>query len=145
VHGDFSPKNLLIHANRVTLIDFEVGHYGDPAFDIGFFLTHLMFKAFYHAPMHAPFINLINAFWDNYSAAIMPFVSASEFESLMCRGIQNFAGCTLARLVGKSKIDYLNDQCKRDALFKLCRFILIDRPDRWASVDKIAVRLISGE
>src|SRR5262249_5112994 len=74
VHGDFSPKNLLVHANRVTLIDFEVGHYGDPAFDLGFFLTHLMFKAFYNAPRYAPFLNLIDAFWSRYSAAIMPLV-----------------------------------------------------------------------
>jgi aminoglycoside phosphotransferase (APT) family kinase protein len=36
VHGDFSPKNILACRDRLMLIDFEVGHYGDPAFDLGF-------------------------------------------------------------------------------------------------------------
>ena len=45
VHGDFSPKNLLISREHVWLIDHEVGHFGDPAFDLGFFLTHLVAKA----------------------------------------------------------------------------------------------------
>ncbi len=45
VHGDFSPKNLLAWQEELMLIDFEVGHYGDPAFDMGFCLTHLALKA----------------------------------------------------------------------------------------------------
>ena len=44
VHGDFSPKNLLFKDGKLVLIDFEVGHFGDPAFDIGFFLSHLILK-----------------------------------------------------------------------------------------------------
>ena len=50
VHGDFSPKNLLVWADpeqHVMLIDCEVGHYGDPAFDLGFMLSHLTLKAVY--------------------------------------------------------------------------------------------------
>ncbi len=35
VHGDFSPKNILVHRGGLTLVDFEVGHFGDPAFDLG--------------------------------------------------------------------------------------------------------------
>jgi 5-methylthioribose kinase len=143
VHGDFSPKNLLVHDNRLTLIDFEVGHYGDPAFDLGFFLTHLVFKAFYHAPAHAPFLHLIDVFWDNYSATLIPFLSASEFESLISRSVQNFAGCTLARLAGKSKLDYVNDNLRRDMLFELCRFVFTHRPDRWPPVHQAACSLIS--
>ncbi|MCA9207043.1 MAG: phosphotransferase, partial [Planctomycetales bacterium] len=45
VHGDFSPKNLLLFQHEVMLVDFEVGHFGDPAFDLGFFLTHIVLKA----------------------------------------------------------------------------------------------------
>jgi hypothetical protein len=143
VHGDFSPKNLLVHANSIVLIDFEVGHYGDPAFDVGFFLTHLVFKAFYHAPRHILFLDLIDAFWSSYAAAMMSFVSANEFESLVSRGIENFAGCTLARLVGKSKIDYLNDQLRRNALLELSRNILTNHPECWSVVRQLACRLIA--
>ena len=43
--GDFSPKNILVHAGGLILLDFECAHAGDPAFDLGFFLSHLVLKA----------------------------------------------------------------------------------------------------
>ena len=45
VLGDFSPKNILVHAGGLILLDFECAHAGDPAFDLGFFLSHLLLKA----------------------------------------------------------------------------------------------------
>ena len=44
VLGDFSPKNILVHQQGLILLDFECAHAGDPAFDLGFFLTHLLLK-----------------------------------------------------------------------------------------------------
>jgi len=44
-HGDFSPKNLLVHAGGLTLVDYETGHLGEPAMDVGFFFSHLLLKA----------------------------------------------------------------------------------------------------
>src|SRR5262249_30208506 len=49
VHGDYSPKNVLVHAGRLVLLDHEVIHFGDPGFDLGFSLTHLLSKA-HHIP-----------------------------------------------------------------------------------------------
>ena len=51
VHGDYSPKNVLVHDDRLILLDHEVIHWGDPAFDVGFALTHLLSKA-HHLPTH---------------------------------------------------------------------------------------------
>ena len=48
-HGDYSPKNILIHEGRLVLLDHEVIHFGDPAFDLGFSLTHFLSKA-HHLP-----------------------------------------------------------------------------------------------
>src|SRR5258707_863245 len=44
-HGDYSPKNLLVHAAGLTLVDYETGHLGEPAMDLGFFFSHLLLKA----------------------------------------------------------------------------------------------------
>ena len=44
VLGDWSPKNILVHREGLVLLDFECAHAGDPAFDLGFFLTHLLLK-----------------------------------------------------------------------------------------------------
>ncbi len=49
VHGDYSPKNILIHDDRLVLLDHEVVHFGDPAFDVGFSFTHLLSKSL-HLP-----------------------------------------------------------------------------------------------
>ncbi|MCA9018144.1 MAG: phosphotransferase, partial [Planctomycetaceae bacterium] len=48
VLADFSPKNILITDQGIHLVDFETAHYGDPAFDLGFFLSHLLLKAVYY-------------------------------------------------------------------------------------------------
>ena len=47
VHGDFSPKNILVSGERVALIDFEVVHFGDPSFDAAFCLSLLLLGWFY--------------------------------------------------------------------------------------------------
>jgi 5-methylthioribose kinase len=143
VHGDFSPKNLLVYDNRVMLIDFEVGHYGDPAFDLGFLVSHLMLKAFYHAPKEGPFFDLIDSFWRGYLAALSGVVSRNDLDALIERGILNFAGCALARLDGKSKIDYLRDGARRDAMRQLCRTIFTSRLKQWAEVRSLAGRLLA--
>ena len=73
VLGDFSPKNILVHAGGLVLLDFECAHAGDPAFDLGFFLTHLMLKEIrviaagdHDAPRY---LGLTRGFWDAVSQA----------------------------------------------------------------------------
>jgi 5-methylthioribose kinase len=141
VHGDFSPKNLLLHDERLLLIDFEVGHYGDPAFDVGFFLSHLVLKAFYHAPASGPFFDAIDSFWSGYGAAMEKRVSPEDVEAIVGRSILNCAGCTLARLDGKSKIDYLREHARRDAVRKLCRVVFSSQPTQWAGLRSLAEQI----
>ncbi len=66
VLADFSPKNILVHARGLTLVDFETAHAGDPAFDLGFFLSHLLLKAVRAAPDHEPYLALTQSFRDAY-------------------------------------------------------------------------------
>jgi 5-methylthioribose kinase len=124
VHGDFSPKNLLVwHSSRlaprdegitrsvmpthVMLIDCEVGHYGDPAFDLGFFLTHLVLKSLWAESSREFYLELPSLFWNGYRGELRKRVSASDLQGLECRTIGNLAGCMLARVDGKSPVDYL--------------------------------------
>jgi 5-methylthioribose kinase len=138
VHGDFSPKNLLVYEDRLLLIDFEVGHYGDPAFDLGFCLSHLVLKACYHSPRDGPFFDLIEAFWNGYRAEMDGAIPRQDLDALVGRAILNLAGCALARLDGKSKIDYLQDQARRDAVRELCRVVFKSQPTQWSEVRPIA-------
>lgn len=108
VHGDFSPKNLLCWPGHVLLIDFEVGHFGDPAFDLGFFLTHLVLKSIWAGENAAEYRHLAATFWDTYQKAMVPHTTPSERQQLEHRAVLNLAGCMLARIDGKSPVDYLS-------------------------------------
>lgn len=118
VHGDFSPKNLLVHDTGVILVDCEVGHFGDPAFDLGFFLSHLTLKAFHGAPRFDSYLAIIENFWRRYRAEMLVQITQVEWRELESRAMDNLAACVLARIDGKSQIDYL-DETRRDLVRKL--------------------------
>ena len=65
-HGDYSPKNILRYAGRLILLDHEVMHFGDPAFDIGFSMAHFLGKAL-HLPQHRrAMLAMARATWRAY-------------------------------------------------------------------------------
>ena len=102
VHGDFSPKNVLIAGGRLVLLDHEVIHWGDPAFDLGFALTHLLAKA-RHLPEHrAAFARAAAEFWASYTHEV-----GGRFVGLEGRAVRHTLGCLLARVDGRSPLEYL--------------------------------------
>jgi 5-methylthioribose kinase len=116
VHADFSPKNLLIHAEGLTLVDYETAHYGDPAFDLGLFFAHLWLKAVAVESARASIIVGIEAAWREYCRQAMAL--HARFEALVPelsrRAVPHWAACLLARLDGKSPVDYLDDAERRE-------------------------------
>jgi len=139
VHGDFSPKNLLVSPGRLMLVDFEVGHYGDPAFDLGFFLTHLLLKAAHVAPRHEDYLNLTAGFWAVYLAEMKPHAGDRQLEDLMRRSVLHLAACTLARVDGKSQVEYLG-KATRERVRAFGTSLLIDPPESWDGVLSTARR-----
>ena len=109
VHGDFSPKNLLVWDGGLMLIDFEVGHFGDPAFDLGFFLAHLVLKTLRATNARAQHVELVSEFWKRYVAALAARATDDERSQLERRALRNLGGCLLARVDGKSRVDYLDE------------------------------------
>jgi 5-methylthioribose kinase len=147
VHGDFSPKNLLVdEAGGVTLVDFEVGHLGDPAFDLGFFLSHLTLKAFWSGPRFGEYLTLTDAFWRTYREGMSDAAADDELRDLTARAVRNFAGCLLARIDGKSRVEYLTDESLRDGVRRCARSLLLDTPATWEGVEELLSRhaLASG-
>ena len=138
VHGDFSPKNLLVYDDGLMMVDCEAGHYGDPAFDVGFFLSHLVLKAFCRAPDFERFLAISDTFCEAYHGELAHRVSEQERRSLTARAVRNFAGCALARLDGKSKVSYLRCAARRDAIRTLCVKILHTPPPVWKDVLDLA-------
>jgi aminoglycoside phosphotransferase (APT) family kinase protein len=112
VHGDYSPKNILAHEGRLILLDHEVIHVGDPAFDIGFSMTHLISKA-RHLPKHRDaLIDAALTYWRTYSQAMS---GAGIVEEDAC--VAHILGCMLARAAGRSPLEYLDDDEKREQIY----------------------------
>ena len=145
VHGDFSPKNLLVYKEGLMLVDFEVGHFGDPAFDLGFFLAHLMLKGFHHRPHHGPYLALTEAFQNAYGRKMATTVPHTEYEELQSRAILNFAACALARVDGKSKVEYLDEEASH-TVRNMAQRMLAQPADDWAEVlDRTRTMLDNGK
>ncbi|MCK6471196.1 MAG: aminoglycoside phosphotransferase family protein [Planctomycetes bacterium] len=104
VHGDYSPKNVLVRGPNLVLLDHEVIHFGDGAFDLGFALTHFLSKA-HHLPAHrGAFVRAAGRFWTNYRNAVegLPFAGTIEPAA-----VRHTLGCLLARVAGRSPLEYL--------------------------------------
>ena len=106
VHGDYSPKNILLHNDTFILLDYEVIHWGDPAFDVGFAMTHLLSKAHYLSEQCSTFLNSAWVFWKSYARLIKEFPWSKGLEA---RAVRHTLGCMLARVRGRSPLEYLND------------------------------------
>lgn len=104
VHGDYSPKNILVHDGRLVMLDHEVIHWGEPAFDLGFSLTHFLSKA-HHLPVHrAAFTAAAKQYWNAYEAALGSVAWRGDLEA---RAVNHSLACLLARVAGRSPLEYL--------------------------------------
>jgi 5-methylthioribose kinase len=126
-HGDYTPKNMLVHDRRFMLVDYETAHVGDPTMDLGLFLAHLTLKAVRLPARRADYVALMRAFWDAYRQEVR-FESAAELER---RGLLHLGACLLARVDGTSPVDYLPDEAQRETVRRLGRSILQEVRRRW--------------
>lgn len=106
VHGDVSPKNILVGPQGPVLLDAECAWYGDPAFDLAFCLNHLLLKAVL-LPQHAP--ALLRSF-DALAQAYLQAVGFEPVADLEARTAALLPALALARIDGKSPVEYLVDR-----------------------------------
>ena len=103
VHGDVSPKNILVSADGPVFLDAECAWYGDPAFDLAFCLNHLFLKSIWVPAARAGFMKCFDALWQAYLSRI---VGASAIEE---RAATLLPGLLLGRIDGKSPVEYLDE------------------------------------
>jgi aminoglycoside phosphotransferase (APT) family kinase protein len=119
VHGDVSPKNILIGPDGPVLLDAECAWFGDPAFDLAFCLNHLVIKARVVETAREPLLESFDALADGY----FRHVSWEGRQALEARAAQLLPALALARVDGKSPVEYLDEAAQgalrtaaRDAL-----------------------------
>lgn len=118
VHGDWSPKNLIVDGDHVTAIDFEVVHYGDPAFDAAFLLNHLLLKGFFQPQFGPLYQRLRRAYWK----VLDPDANIREGT------LQHLPLLLLARVDGKSPVEYIQDEAVKQRIRDFARAMLTAPP-----------------
>lgn len=123
VHGDYSPKNLLVQPTRgLLLVDHEVAHWGQPAFDVAFVVSHLCLKAVRFRARSLSYLKAASALVEAYRAA-SPLAAAAT--GAFCGRL--LGGLMLARVDGKSPVEYLTDPHDRELVRVLAREALLRR------------------
>jgi aminoglycoside phosphotransferase (APT) family kinase protein len=120
VHGDFSPKNLLIGLAGPVILDAECAWYGDPAFDLAFVLNHLLLKGAWHPLWRARYVDAFSAL----TAAYLAHVAWETPASCERRAAALLPGLMLARIDGKSPVEYLTEALQKDAVRRSARSLL---------------------
>lgn len=122
VHGDVSPKNILCGPNGPVFLDAECAAYGDPAFDLAFCLNHLVLKSYLNPQWKTRYVASFDALSRRYLAG----VDWEAAEQLDRRCARLLPGLLLARVDGKSPVEYLHDAAAIQAVRALARGLLIE-------------------
>lgn len=124
VHGDVSPKNILVGAGGPIFLDAECACYGDPAFDVAFLLNHLLLKTVAVKTGAAALLEAFDAFANTYLTSVN-WERRSQIEG---RIASLLPALTLARICGKSPVEYLTLET-REAVTKIAEKLVASPPD----------------
>jgi len=137
VHGDFSPKNLLIGAAGPVILDAECAWYGDPAFDLAFVLNHLLLKGAWQPQWRRRYVDA----FASLTAAYLAHVDWETPSSCELRAAALLPGLLLARIDGKSPVEYLTEEPRKDAVRAFARSLVAEPV---ATVGAVAQRWLDG-
>jgi len=130
VHGDISPKNILCGPRGPVFLDAECAWYGDPAFDLAFCLNHLLLKCLWVPRAAQDFLLSFQSLFDAYKSKL----SWEKAEALESRAATLLPALLLARVDGKSPVEYLVSEKDRQHVRATARELLLQRAASVASI-----------
>jgi aminoglycoside phosphotransferase (APT) family kinase protein len=136
VHGDVSPKNILLGPQGPVFLDAECAWYGDPAFDLAFCLNHLLLKCLLAPAAAADFLFS----FERLALSYLSRVTWEPRERIEARAARLLPGLFLARIDGKSPVEYVTEEEDKARVRRVARALLekpparlIEVKDAWAS------------
>lgn len=130
VHGDVSPKNILVTPAGPVFLDAECAWYGDPAFDLAFCLNHFLLKCLWTPVARDGFLAGFEAMSAAYRAAAGETLGAS----VEVRAAHLLPGLFLARVDGKSPVEYITDEADKDRVRRTAKALLAEPVDELGAV-----------
>jgi len=110
VDGDFAMKNMLVGPSRNWVLDFEVAHYGNPVFDLGFFLSFVVLSAVRWPALGPEMRSLAAGFLRGHAATAGEGFAGDDAD------VTAHTGClVLARTDGKSPAQFLDGRAREQA------------------------------
>ena len=120
VHGDVSPKNILAGPDGPVFLDAECAWYGDPAFDVAFCLNHLLLKCLWVPHAKAAYLGCFDALAGAYLEGV-------SFQGIEERAATLLPALLLARVDGKSPVEYVTEERQKDTV-RRCAAELLAAP-----------------
>jgi aminoglycoside phosphotransferase (APT) family kinase protein len=139
MHGDVSPKNILSGPHGPVFLDAETTCYGDPAFDLAFCLNQLLLKCVWHPKLTGAYLQSFTALTDAY----LDGVDWEEPRGPEARAARLLPALLLARIDGKSPVEYLTDDREKDFVRSLSRTMLHERSDSLAAISETWAAAVS--
>ena len=130
VHGDVSPKNILVGPDGPVFLDAECAWFGDPAFDAAFCLNQLLLKCLARPVSRCDYLDCFAAFTDTYLSA----ASWEPSADLEGRAASLLPALLLARVDGKSPVEYVTSEAAKALVRTTARALIVAAPTRLAAV-----------
>lgn len=130
VHGDVSPKNILVGPRGAVFLDAECAWYGDPAFDLAFCLNHLLLKGLWAPEFKARYLECFDALASAYLAGV-DWEPVAQVEQ---RAASLLPGLMLARVDGKSPVEYLSLESDRTLVRDIAQRFLQSAPSALSAI-----------
>src|SRR5262245_9382678 len=140
VHGDVSPKNILVSPDGPVFLDAECAWYGDPAFDLAFCLNHLLLKCRWNRAAAPAFLKCFAALAAAYAAG----VAWEPWPALEGRTARLLPGLLLARIDGKSPVEYITEVGEKTMVRRVARQLLQAPTDRLEAILQVWRRALEA-
>ena len=138
VHGDVSPKNILVGPKGPVFLDAECAWYGDPAFDLAFCLNHLLLKCLWNRVASPAYLRAFDAL----AAAYLNGVAWEPRAAVEARAARLLPGLFLARVDGKSPVEYVTRDAEREQVRATALPLVAEPPRRLDAVRSAWVRTL---
>ena len=120
VHGDISPKNILINNKKPIFLDAECAWYGDPAFDLAFCINHLLLKSIKLPKVKKLLYKSFITLSDTYLMKVK-WEDPKLFEK---RTILILSALMLGRIDGKSPVEYITSNYDKQLVRSFSKSII---------------------